>query len=244
MTTIRLRKPKLYYLKINEVISYVTNPKNEISNDLSIKDRIKDIIALYFIKVVTGFILIAVLKLLFNINNTAALAFIEKYHPLIVLFVGGLITPLFEEAIFRLSLTFKPIFLSISLGLLCLLVSSQILDVGILKLDETIILRYSIGMAAGILTYYISIKNRLGINNFWEIHFRWIYYFSAIAFGLVHFSNYDLNSNTVYLIPLLTLPHIIAGFLFGYVRIKHGFQYAIIFHSLNNMIALSVALVI
>ena len=244
MTTITLRKPKLYFSKINEIASFVVEPTNEVLNNLSTKDKIKEIVALYLIKILIGAFLILIFEVIFNINNSAAQDFSEKYHPLIVLFLGGVLTPLIEEATFRLSIIFKPIFLSISIGLLTLIIYSKSLDTGVLRIDDTIYLRYSISLIVGILTYYVALKNITLIQNFWSNHFRWIFYFSAIVFGFAHFGNFDLDFNNLYLIPLLTLPHIIGGIFFGYVRIKHGFRYAFGFHSLNNMIALSLALLI
>lgn len=244
MTTITLRKPRLYFSKINEIASFVVKPKKEILNDLSTRDKIKEIVALYLIKLLIGTFLILIFDAIFNINNSAAQDFSDKYPPLIVLFLGGILTPLIEEATFRLSIFFKPIFLSISIGLLTLIIYSQSLDTGILKIDESVYLRYSISLIIGILTYYITVKNKATIKNFWNNHVRWIYYFSAISFGFAHFGNFDLDFNNLYLIPLLTLPHIIGGIFFGYVRIKHGFLYGFAFHSLNNMIALSLALLI
>ncbi len=244
MTLIKLRSPRLYYDKFAELASYIAKPERRIINDLTAKEKLKEITAFYLVKMLITFILILIIEILFDQNNSSTQSFIERNHPFMVLLLGGFLAPLVEEAMFRLSIVFKPIFLSISIGLITLSIYSQIFDVGILKLDETIYLRYSTSFVVGLLTYYISVKNRIKIKQFWINNFRWIYYFSAISFGLFHFSNYDLALNNIFLIPILTLPNAIGGLFFGYIRVKHGFIYGLGFHCLNNIIALSLALLL
>lgn len=244
MTSIKLGRSNSYFSKFKELVAYVANPEMEISNNLSGKEKLKEIVSFYVILLLISLPLIALINIIFKINNPTAEDFSKSYHPLIVLSVGAFLVPLIEEAIFRLSIIFKPIFLSISITLLTLNIYSEILDVGILNMDDTTLFRYTVSLIIGALTFYISKKHRVILKRFWRKNFRWIYYFSAIAFGLFHFSNFDLVLKSMFFIPLFTLPQTFGGLFFGYIRIKHGFLYAFGFHSLNNLVALSIALLV
>jgi len=202
------------------------------------------LVAFYLIKLLISVSLILIIESVFSINNDSAKNFSETYNPIIVLIFGALLIPLIEETVFRLSIIFKPVFLSISMGLLTLYLFSKFLNVGILKIDETIYYRYAISLIVGVYTLYISKKHQVIIIQFWEKNFRWVFYFSAIAFGFAHYSNFDLGLSTLILIPIITLPHTIGGIFFGYIRIKHGFIFALCFHCVNNMISLSLGLLL
>jgi membrane protease YdiL (CAAX protease family) len=71
-----------------------------------------------------------------------------------------------------------------------------------------------------------------------EFYFRWVYYFSAIIFGLIHIITYEADSTHYRFMWLITLPQIFSGFLLGYVRIIYGFWYAVLLHGLANALAL------
>src|SRR5690606_30009446 len=49
------------------------------------------------------------------------------------------------------------------------------------------------------------------ISRFWTKIFGYVFYISAIAFALIHISNYDSNGKIIYLIPFLVLPEFIMG---------------------------------
>ena len=60
-------------------------------------------------------------------------------------------------------------------------------------------------------------------------YFKWLYYLSAILFGLVHASNYELTESQNLLIPLIILPQLFLGFMLGYIRVRYGFFMACFF---------------
>jgi len=71
-----------------------------------------------------------------------------------------------------------------------------------------------------------------------ESYFRWVYYLSALVFGLIHIITYEADSTHYWFIWLITLPQIFAGFLLGYIRIVYGFWYGVLLHSLSNALVL------
>lgn len=63
-------------------------------------------------------------------------------------------------------------------------------------------------------------------------------YFSIIAFGLVHITNY--NSLTISQVPyivFLILPQLFAGIILAFIRLRYGFAFSILYHVANNSIA-------
>ncbi|WP_064198021.1 MULTISPECIES: CPBP family intramembrane glutamic endopeptidase [Emticicia] len=65
-------------------------------------------------------------------------------------------------------------------------------------------------------------------------YFKWLYYLSALLFGLVHTSNYELTESQNLLIPLIILPQLFLGFILGFVRNKYGFFYCVLLHAIYN----------
>ncbi len=70
-------------------------------------------------------------------------------------------------------------------------------------------------------------------------YFPWIFYASAIIFGAVHLSNFDLNEQLLWLSPLLILPQISAGIFMGFIRVKLGLFWSILLHGAFNTLLLS-----
>lgn len=64
----------------------------------------------------------------------------------------------------------------------------------------------------------------------------WFYLVSAVAFGLVHLINYDLQPIHWAFALLIVSPQMISGSVFGYIRIRHGFWFGVAAHSLLNSI--------
>ncbi|KAB1160601.1 CPBP family intramembrane metalloprotease [Tenacibaculum aiptasiae] len=56
-------------------------------------------------------------------------------------------------------------------------------------------------------------------------------------FTLIHIGNIKIIYN-IFLIPLLILPQFISGTIMGYLRIKYGFVFSVLFHMLNNFISM------
>ena len=72
-------------------------------------------------------------------------------------------------------------------------------------------------------------------------YFRWVYYLSAVLFGLVHVSNYELSESQNLLISIIILPQLFLGFMLGFVRIKYGFYYCVLLHAVYNACLVSIA---
>lgn len=90
--------------------------------------------------------------------------------------------------------------------------------------------------------YLMQILNGLSgnnsIKNWWNRNYRWVFYLSAVIFGVVHLGNFENEWSAAFilLIPVFTLSQLIAGFTFGYIRNRLGFLWAAAFHGFFNLI--------
>ncbi len=67
-------------------------------------------------------------------------------------------------------------------------------------------------------------------------HFALFFYLSCLAFGLLHVTNFHPFSYMLLLLaPLLVLPQLFLGTVLGFVRMKYGIVYSILFHILMNL---------
>jgi len=89
--------------------------------------------------------------------------------------------------------------------------------------------------------YYIVLIAVILINKFTSgkdnNHFRLWMYISAILFGFVHLNNYaDVLSIDIWKYPLLVFPQLCLGLAAAYIRLRYGFKYSVLLHSVNNFI--------
>lgn len=149
-----------------------------------------------------------------------------------------LLGPLAEELIFRLSLRFKSIYLSISTSVLLFLV----ITVYIKKIVWFYNGWYVIGNACiifsmAVLLNFLINRFEYRLKIFWSEHMGSVFYFSAVAFGLCHLVNYHTEHYSVILLcPFFLLPKIVMGLNAGFFRLRHGFMLCFILHSFNNLI--------
>ena len=137
----------------------------------------------------------------------------KEMKPGLIFFFAVIIAPFLEEIMFRLVLKFRSNFLILwPLQLLILLQVSN--KINLLKT----------------------------IRNFWNKFYAWIFYLITIAFGLIHILNFKPSLNIYLLAPVLVAPQILIGINLGYLRIRFGLIWSILFHAFYNGILLSIAL--
>ena len=136
----------------------------------------------------------------------------KEMKPGLIFFSAVIIAPFLEEIMFRLILKFRSNFLILwPLQLLILL-----------QVDNKINLLKT-------------------IRNFWNKFYGWIFYLISIAFGLIHILNFEPSLNIYLLSPVLVAPQIVIGINLGYLRIRFGLIWSILFHAFYNGILLSIA---
>jgi len=79
----------------------------------------------------------------------------------------------------------------------------------------------------------------INIHQYWKKYFRIVFYLFALSFGFIHITNYqNIGIIVILLSPIIIGSQIWGGLIYGYIRIKLGFLWSILAHSLNNGIAI------
>ncbi|UBM61693.1 CPBP family intramembrane metalloprotease [Candidatus Sulfidibacterium hydrothermale] len=97
-------------------------------------------------------------------------------------------------------------------------------------------------LAGLLLVPAILLVKRNGLKRFqkWFLkHFRLFFYLSCLLFGMLHIGNFSpLSWSLLFWGPLLVLPQLFAGLVLGYIRMRFGIVYSILFHFSYNMLFL------
>lgn len=154
---------------------------------------------------------------------------------------GISIVPLLEEVTFRLWLAPNLLFFFISFSL----VTIQFAPMPFIDLLRATSLEALTPVAqigfylalSGVIVLWFWWRDRRGQRyaDFFHRYVAVYYYVSAIVFGLIHLTNYTAVG-AWWFAPLLVLPQLIGGFIFGYVRIRLGFWYAVLMHMAHNLL--------
>jgi len=68
-------------------------------------------------------------------------------------------------------------------------------------------------------------------------HFRFFFHLSILSFGFVHITNFtfpEINFWVILCTPLLVSPQIFMGSILGFIRMKYGFRYSVLLHTIIN----------
>src|SRR5690606_35274026 len=80
------------------------------------------------------------------------------------------------------------------------------------------------------------------VSIFWQRNFKIIFYLVAILFGLIHSLNFENEWNwlLILLLPILILSQSVTGLFLGYIRLRLGFFWAVLFHGCFNFVVITV----
>lgn len=219
--------------------SFLASPKLSIRSNQNFGNKLKDVFALFVMKFFISIVLVILIKSFIDSDNIGLQNAKKSMSKAEMILLAGLLVPLLEETIFRLSLIFKPIYLSISSSLLFyIIISKYYFNAGFLNYKSQFALRVIISVSVGIILFFLAKKFSEKLRKFWKVNFAWIFYSLALFFAFAHITNFDINTKHLLLMPILTLPQLVGGAFLGYVRVKYGFPYAIAFHSTNNLIGI------
>lgn len=143
--------------------------------------------------------------------------------------IGVILAPVYEEILFRSLLRFNKISLSLFLATVVIFIV-----VFILKRNNTFISLLSATLLVTIT--FVSFWSIKRISQFITSNFKYFYYSSSILFGFMHLMNFtgDIRYIIAFSIVLIA-PQIIAGIILGFIRMKHGLIYSILFHMIINL---------
>jgi membrane protease YdiL (CAAX protease family) len=80
----------------------------------------------------------------------------------------------------------------------------------------------------------------------WNILFPFLVYSSAMAFSLVHLSNYEFefNPDIWFVYPMLVFSQFIGGLVLSFIRVRLNFYFGVAFHMAWNLIFLLLSMVL
>lgn len=226
-----------YYAKIFfDIINFVKSPVYDSKKNHLICRKLQDIFIIFLINSCLILIVAIFLAIFFDEykshQNLEYLPLIEK------IFIMCILAPFIEETIFRLPLKFYPVLLTLLSGVLSIhFCSVLVVQVFHNETYYSFIPIILISFLIGYLVLFFVKRYEEIVENFWKKYFRYIFYLSCVSFGWLHIYNFDISYKTLLLMPILTLPQLISGINWGYVRMNYGFFFGVLLHGLNNFIA-------
>ena len=137
----------------------------------------------------------------------------QEMEPVLIFFFAVIVAPLFEEVMFRLILKFRSNFL--------------------------ILWSIHIGVALHLGQKRSLLKTARKV---WDKFYGRVFYLMTMAFGLMHIMNFEPSLNIYLLAPILVAPQILIGINLGYLRVRFGLIWSILFHAFYNGVLMSIAL--
>lgn len=209
---------RYFSITLNNFVDFLKNPKEESNFNAPPNSKIKSLLILFSLEIVVLSIFSGLLKLfeslnLIDIGSNKISDLLFNLPPTQLFLVVVIVAPVIEELIFRLPLRFKHNYLF----KLVLWIISLTRIVSKERLDELIQL-------------------------FRPAAFRYFFYLMTISFGLIHITNFEGYKNLLVWMPFLTMNQLFIGCILGFLRIKFGLIWSIIYHALNNLIFIGMAL--
>ena len=157
---------------------------------------------------------------------------IKGYYGIFMVVILG---PLVEELIFRLILVPKRRNIAIFTFVFSFLVLNK--TYYIIKIDWLLLVSL---VVSGLLSFLVFklLKQNPKIETVIGKRQKIITMVSVVLFGLGHIANIEtLHWELALLYPVYVLPQMILGYIFSVQRLKLGFIWGLLFHSMNNLMA-------
>ena len=155
---------------------------------------------------------------------------IKGYYGIFIVVILG---PLVEELIFRLILVPKRRNIAIFTFVFSFLVLNK--TYYIIKIDWLLLVSL---VVSGLLSFLVFnlLKRNPEIETAIGKRQKIITMVSVVLFGLLHIANIEnLHWELALLYPVYALPQMILGYIFSVQRLKLGFIWGLLFHSMNNL---------
>ena len=195
----------------------------------------------YFLVVFGISIIIGIIRLVFKISFSPSNLETPTFW-----FINIFAFPILEETAFRLPLIYKRLNLSLSVLLLSYYTLSIVLVGDVINMSDMILTRMGLSVFIAVLTYFIVGIKTIGfkVKEFWENHYKIIFYTLLLLFTFRHLDSYMLTSLVFLFSPLLLLPQFIGGVFFSFTRVRLGFIYVILLHMMINFIVFTPRLIL
>ena len=155
---------------------------------------------------------------------------IKGYYGFFLVVILG---PLVEELIFRLILVPKRRNIAIFTFVFSFLVLNKTYYV--IKIDWLLLVSL---VVSGLLSFLVFnlLKRKPKIETAIGRRQKIVTMVSVVLFGLLHIANIEnLHLELALLYPVYALPQMILGYIFSVQRLKLGFIWGLLFHSMNNL---------
>lgn len=200
----------------------------------------KDFAALFLLNLLFAALLVGLFYSLLHFNiikEHESADLLKEYGVLGTLAIACVFAPFLEELFFRWHL--RDLHGSIYFAFLSIsgLIISQITEP---------LLQFAIAVAAlisaALAISFLRKKRKFYAVRIWKRNYPFLFYYTAIIFGLIHLSNYkDLTVSDPSFV-LYIASQTFGGLGLGYLRIKHGLLYSILFHACFNLVAVAMAI--
>lgn len=205
-----------------------------------LKDKkllLRDFTTLFILYVSFTTVLLSVFGLLLHFNlikEYKSIDFLKEFGVLGTLFLACIIAPLVEETVFRYhlkDLNGAIYFIFLSFGVLTV---SQVNGV---RLQFAIMI---IALVLAVLVIeFLKRKRKVFALKMWVKIYPLLFYYTAILFGLMHLSNYKDLTLTDPSFVFYIASQVFGGLGLGYLRIRYGLVYSMLFHALFNFVMVS-----
>lgn len=221
------------------VYNFFKNPNPNPAPDQKIVNKIKWLFSLLILQMPFIWIAMQLQQFLFRnglVSSEDHLVgrFMQEKNTLLLAFFMILFIPFIEEIVFRLPLQFKKI------NFIPLIV----IGVLIVGFSLAIQLKLALFIAVPILViltgwlFFLLYNKKTGKK--WELvwsqNYRFVFYTFAIAFALLHLTNFPYSIGLLLFAPIVVLPQFIGGLLMGFLRVKQGFIWGFFLHALYNTV--------
>jgi uncharacterized protein (TIGR03435 family) len=201
-----------------ELMDFLRNPKDEAAPELTIVRKFKILFSLLLLEIplmgAFSFIISGLEELgLVNLEGHKMVELFKSLPIAVLLISTVIVIPFFEELIFRLYLRYKNNYLF-----------------------HFIISLISLSGARN------EKKAETALTSVWKKKYTYLFYFSAILFGIVHITNYKLSYTILLLSPILIAPQILLGLFIGFLRVRYGFVWGYLLHALHNAVFISIGI--
>ncbi|MDQ6477767.1 type II CAAX prenyl endopeptidase Rce1 family protein [Dyadobacter sp. LHD-138] len=151
-----------------------------------------------------------------------------------------LLAPIQQEIKFRLCLIYSKINIAGFLGIWCFFLLNKLNEgKGLFGEQNPTSLNLGLSLIAMASVYSCLLQNK-EINNkletLWMTYSKPVFLISILCFALFHVASLDKNLLDLRLIPILLLPPVLSGLIFGYTRLKYGVRYSLLLHIGYNVV--------
>lgn len=228
----------LTYLK-KEIVSLLFFAKKPVfsKSNKSFSKKILSFITIFAINIAIAFLLTSSYSLLSKFGYEKVLSsnkIPDLFNSFSPFFIGSLliiIVPLIEEFVFRLQLKFRKWVLDILFPLQVSFIVYAISFFASININFLVI-----NLICYVAYFFLNKKYPNKLQQFWEIKFHYVFYILTLLFALIHITNYNLTSSLIFILPILILPQFIVGTIIGYLRVKFGFFWGVLYHIIYNAV--------